>query len=409
MANNTISNLRIGIPIIGNEGWLGGVHYIKSIVEAVNSLPPDERPRIFLIVKDQTLDCSALHQDFFPLLDGFIFFGRNIAAAKATLPSPIIHCQTLEELINALDFFYPIPADVVPGLCSASWIYDFQHIYLPEFFPREEINIRNAKFKRVADTAKLVVFSSKTAEQDFWRIFPESKAVTRVLSFRPLPSEDWFTLDPSETQQKYSLPDKFLICCNQFWIHKNHKRLFEAMVDVVRADPDLRLVCTGSTGDWRFQNYFSELLDFIKNQGLQNCISILGQIPRIDQIQLMRRSLAVIQPSLFEGWSSVVEEARMLGKTIILSDFAVHLEQAPDHAVYFDRHSAEDLAKKILGVLPHLSPGPNHAREQEAKIKSIELVKNFGRDFCLLLWKLRYCSIERTERAWKTFIVALPL
>jgi glycosyltransferase involved in cell wall biosynthesis len=228
----------------------------------------------------------------------------------------------------------------------------------------------------------LVVLSSKTAEQDFWRIFPESKAVTRVLSFHSLPSEGWLTLDPSETGQKYSLPDKFLICCNQFWIHKNHNLLFEAMVDVVRAAPDIRLVCTGSTSDWRFRDYFGQLTAFIEKHDLRNHISILGSIPRTDQIQLMRRSLAVIQPSLFEGWSSVVEEARMLGKTIILSDFAVHLEQAPDHAVYFDRNNAKDLAQKILDVLPHLSAGPDHIKEREAKKKSIDLVENFGRNLC---------------------------
>jgi glycosyltransferase involved in cell wall biosynthesis len=374
--------LRIGIPIIGNKDWLGGVHYVKSLVEAAASLPQNERPRIFLVVNDHTLPCSDLHRDFFALLDGFIFLGRNILQAKAILPSPVTHCRSEEEFSNAMDFFYPVVGDVMPNVCSGSWIYDFQHVYLPEFFSRDEINSRNAKFRRIAETAKLAVLSSKSAEQDFRRIFPESKAVTRVLSFHSLPSEHWYTSEPSDTQRKHTLPGKFLICCNQFWIHKNHRLLFEAMADVVHAAPDTHLVCTGSTGDWRFPNYFHELIDFVKNRGLQNRIRILGAIPRMDQIQLMRRSLAVIQPSLFEGWSSVVEETRMLGKTVILSDLAVHHEQAPDHAIYFDRHNAKDLSEKILDVLPHLSAGPDHTREQEAKRKSIDLTIKFGRHFC---------------------------
>ena len=79
----------------------------------------------------------------------------------------------------------------------------------------------------------------------------------------------------------------------------------------------------------------------------------------------------------------------MLGKTVILSDLAIHHEQAPDFAVYFDRNSAKDLTEKILDLLPRLSPGPDHAREQEAKKKSIELVKQFGRNFCSIAIEAR--------------------
>ena len=43
----------------------------------------------------------------------------------------------------------------------------------------------------------------------------------------------------------------------------------------------------------------------------------------------MRQSVAVLQPSLFEGWSTTVEEAKSIGKTILLSDIPVHREQAP--------------------------------------------------------------------------------
>ena len=146
MGSNTIRDLRIGLPIIGNKDWLGGVHYIKSIVEAVSRLPLHERPRLFLVVYDQTLTVCDLHRDILGLLDGIIFFGQDILRARALLPSPVLHCRTRAELDHALDFFYPLVADVVPDLCSASWIYDFQHVYLPEFLPREEIQSRNMKF-----------------------------------------------------------------------------------------------------------------------------------------------------------------------------------------------------------------------------------------------------------------------
>jgi hypothetical protein len=57
----------------------------------------------------------------------------------------------------------------------------------------------------------------------------------------------------------------------------------------------------------------------------------------------MKYSVAVINPSLFEGWSSTVEECKGVGKPMILSDLGVHKEQYPE-AIYFERSSSEMLA-----------------------------------------------------------------
>jgi len=61
----------------------------------------------------------------------------------------------------------------------------------------------------------------------------------------------------------------------------------------------------------------------------------------------MEGALAVINPSRFEGWSTTVEEARNLGKSVLLSDIDVHREQAPPRAGYFDPDRAGDLADKM--------------------------------------------------------------
>jgi glycosyltransferase involved in cell wall biosynthesis len=64
-------------------------------------------------------------------------------------------------------------------------------------------------------------------------------------------------------------------------------------------------------------------------------------------MSLMRHAIAVINPSKFEGWSTTVEEAKSMGKAILLSDIAVHREQAPDRAAYFPPDGAGLLADKM--------------------------------------------------------------
>ena len=91
---------------------------------------------------------------------------------------------------------------------------------------------------------------------------------------------------------------------------------------------------------------------------------VLGSIPDHDLLGLMRNSVAILNPSLFEGWSTSVEEAKSLGKTVLLSDIAVHREQAPDLGVYFHPQDAEDLACKLWSTLADYDPNID-ARNQE--------------------------------------------
>jgi glycosyltransferase involved in cell wall biosynthesis len=80
-------------------------------------------------------------------------------------------------------------------------------------------------------------------------------------------------------------------------------------------------------------------------------VSILGKIPRYDQVMLMKGARLVVQPSLFEGWSTVLEDARALGKQVVASDFPVHIEQALPEAVYFRRNDSVDCASAIMKAL----------------------------------------------------------
>ena len=226
------SKVRVGIPVIGNIGWLGGIHYLENIFKAVSALPKDERPQLYLLVHESNLNQASLLRNVFTLADKIIFLGNNPEQARNIIQKPLTHYDTSESLFSEIDFFYPAVGHITPGICSGSWIFDFQHIHMPEFFPQSDIDSRNKAFQEIADHAKLVVLSSNTSKNDFHRIFPHSKAVTRTLPFHTLPIDEWYAPDPSAIQKKYSLPDDFFICCNQFWIHKNHARLFEALINL---------------------------------------------------------------------------------------------------------------------------------------------------------------------------------
>ncbi|MBP2627635.1 MAG: glycosyl transferase group 1 [Firmicutes bacterium] len=375
-----IRHIRIGIPILGSSHWYAGVSTVEWLVKAIQHLPEEKRPQLFLVITDRTLKDFSMHQGFASLFNGIIFQGGNLKAARTIINFPLTHCVSLDQLFNKIDFLFPVNSQIWPGRFVVSWIPDFQHRYMPDFISPQEYALREHRFGEIARQAQLIIFTTRTVEKDFLKFYPSSTAITKILSAPFYPEEDWYISDSRKVQHHYQLPDGFILCSNQFWLHKNHATLFKAIAILRHIGIDVPLVCTGFTEDYRCPDYFSQLQDYLKTIGITDLVHILGLIPRSEQIQLIRRSLFVVQPSLFEGLSMIVQECQAFNKTIILSDLDVHLEQG--YGIFFDRMNPEELAQKIADILPYSAPGPHVLDEAEAKNKTFGKIKLFAEEFC---------------------------
>jgi glycosyltransferase involved in cell wall biosynthesis len=202
-----------------------------------------------------------------------------------------------------------------------------------------------------------------------------------LLRFCTAPNPEWFAGDPQAVQAKYHLPDRFFLISNQLWQHKNHLLVFEALTLLAARGLRPQVVCTGQPADFRDKNFLNVVLQRLHESGVAPQVALLGLIPRAEQIQLMRRCVAVIQPSLCEGWSTVVEDARLLGKTVVLSDLDVHREQNPPGARFFERTSSASLARVIEETWAAGSAGPDTAREATARAAATDAQLAFGRRF----------------------------
>ena len=65
----------------------------------------------------------------------------------------------------------------------------------------------------------------------------------------------------------------------------------------------------------------------------------------------MKNSIFVLQPSLFEGWGTVVEDAKALDKIIVMSDIKVHYEQKNTKCIIFAKDNCDELADIIDKVI----------------------------------------------------------
>lgn len=348
----------VGILMEFDETWMGGVNYIVNLLNTIQRLPPRESPEICVITRqsaakvfDNNIKKSPFIR-FIYLKDGPAF-ARFLPGKLKEYGKQLSRLIQLNKIIRHDDVHILFPVIyakdlMLPGQ-TIGWIPDLQHKHLPEFFTERQILKRDAEYTRFAERADYMVFSSNTAKKDFERFYPNYKSKNFIYSFCTVLDRDCDIKSTAYLEDKYGIKGKFIYLPNQFWAHKNHLLVFETIARLQEEGHNISLVCTGSSFEDRNRDYYKKLMNFLELHRVEN-IMILGLIPRQDQLALYYHSRAVLQPSLFEGWSSIVEDARAFDKTIILSDIPVHREQSPPGARFFDPLSHDDLAQNIIAI-----------------------------------------------------------
>jgi glycosyltransferase involved in cell wall biosynthesis len=111
---------------------------------------------------------------------------------------------------------------------------------------------------------------------------------------------------------------------------------------------------------------FSSLLQSIATADLNRQITILGLVPYKDLVNLMRTATLILQPSRFEGWSTIVQDAIALGRPLLCSDINVHREQAPQAIGFFPVDNPDALAELLATHWESLSTGPDKILENSS-------------------------------------------
>lgn len=243
----------------------------------------------------------------------------------------------------------PLRNQTVPWI---GYLYDYQHAYYPEFFTPEEIATRNAQFQDMLASASHVIVNAQAVADDIKRFNPEHQAEIIALPFSAAPNSKWLELGPADLK-KHGITCPYFIISNQFWQHKDHITAWHALALVLRQNPDVQLVCTGETHDYRNPDYFSNLMQLAEKLGIKHRLIILGLIPKVEQIRLVRSAVAMVQPSLFEGGpgGGSVFDAISLGVPCIVSDVQVNLELNEPGVAFFRARDPASLADEIMKAL----------------------------------------------------------
>lgn len=343
---------RVGFIGAVSTEWMGGLNYYKNLLFALDSLKAKEI-EVFVFIGEKTdPEIKDMFNTYAQVIEDSMFDRKSLKWYLMKIEQKILRTNCLlSNFLKKYDVQVLSHSSVtgLKGIKTINWIPDFQHIHLPNMFSQKELNSRDKKFMNLIKKSDAVILSSYDAFKDFKSFAPEYQNKARVLQFVSQPEQGYFDLSENDQVtllKKYHLPSKFFYMPNQFWKHKNHMLVFKAIKSLVDEGNDMCLVCTGHLKDYRNKTYIDEIQNFIRINKLEKNIRLLGLVDYEDVFKLIKYSKAVINPSLFEGWSSTVEECKSVNKNMILSDLAVHKEQYPN-ATFFDKNDVNSL-KNIL-------------------------------------------------------------
>ncbi len=388
--------MKILIYLTGGIHWLGGVQYTRNLLRAISLLPIGERPDIVLQIGRKNSG-QGFEEEFSrhsnvkidgPRSEKFAL-GYQILSLLRRVRRRLFGVDIPGEMLLSDDCAVAFPAKVpnLPGTArKVYWVPDFQYKHFPAYFSTEERRERDAMYEKMFAEEGLLVVSSQAVKLDFRNFFPhhQHKGV-RVLNFTSTLDEADYELDPIAICIEYSLPEKFIYLPNQMWQHKGFDTTFLALAILRQRGITPPLVCTGNLNDYRNDKHFQQMQQLIEVSGLTEQIHMLGMLPRTTQLQLYRRAAFILQPSRFEGWSTSVEDARALGKSILLSDISVHREQNPDYVTFFATGNENDLADKISDLWARTESGPNLQRERLAREASVARNISYARTFLSIM------------------------
>lgn len=382
---------RIAFTLIGGKAWTGGYNYLLNLLRVMTQRypgalqpvlffgtdidPEDARPfQAIPGVEIVTSPCMNASRRGASLLRSLVL-GADPATRR------LLHGHRIDVVFENAQFH-----GARLGIPAIAWIPDFQHRELPQLFSRTAWWKRELGFRAQIGGGRAIMLSSGDARDDCERHYPTTKGRTYLVRFAVPAANRPDDAAVRTAREAHRLPERYFYLPNQFWQHKNHLLVIEALALLKQAGHAVVIAASGKQLDPYRPDHFQRITERLAATGMADQFRLLGLIPYEHVAPLMVGSVAVLNPSLFEGWSTTVEEARALKVPLVLSDLAVHREQATGIARFFDRTNAHSLADALLEVWQ--GHAPLRAADFATPAHSDDPVQRFADDFVGLVQKV---------------------
>ncbi len=246
--------------------------------------------------------------------------------------------------IDLFWFTSPVGFDISYPYIYTVW--DLGHRMVP-YFPEVskeggQWNIRERTYQRMLYRACYIITGNEEGKKEILQNYPVPEDKIRISSF-PVAS----FCHGNEQKPNFDIPKNFFFYPAQFWPHKNHISILEALV-ILRNQFNIKPVVFLTGSDKGNKDYIQEK---IKEYQLENQVYITGFLKDEELKYLYTHATAMIFASLMGPNNMPPIEATYLNCPVIISDLTGHKEQLGDTALYFKGCNYSELAQQIYNIL----------------------------------------------------------
>ena len=359
METTNKKRLRIGIIFNFRKSWMGGLIYIVNLINALNFLEEEDKPEIIVFYNRELEELTKEMQ--YPYLKLLPWEFKEIY--KGYYSSWLKRKNVfIDDFIKdfELDGIYPVndrPVKSSNGIRRkakiVAWIPDLQHKFYPHFLGKKRNFLRELRIKILLKNTDDLVVSSNDVKSHFRKFYSLKKDLRiHILQFVSIIKDTNFSSIETLCEQ-YKVPREYFMVCNQFTNHKNHFVILHALALLKSRGEKVHFVFTGKMEFRGNDEYIKSIREIVAENELEACVSFLDVIPRQDQLSLMKHAKAIVQPSFFEGWSTVIEDAICLQLPVIAADLPVNIEQLGDKGTFFNPDDEKQLADILVSFPTH--------------------------------------------------------
>ena len=148
--------------------------------------------------------------------------------------------------------------------------------------------------------------------------------------------------NPKSQIANKSINTKYFLYVGNVYPHKNVEKLINAFEILLQYFPNAELIFAGK------EDYFyKRLKNFVKKLGHEKNIKFSGYVPDEELSNLYKNAVALVVPSLMEGFGLPPLEAMSNMCLVLASDIKALKEICGQGALYFDPYDIDDMAEKM--------------------------------------------------------------
>ncbi len=249
-------------------------------------------------------------------------------------------------------------------------IWDLCHRDYPEF-PEvnyfREFEIREILYMKATKKAIGIITDSELGRQNAIKRYGLDEQRIFYASFNP--SVNVNATGYVDIKKKYNVTDDYIYYPAQFWSHKNHIYIIDALKILKKHGITIHAIFSGSDkGNLKY------VLHYTQKQGVEDLVHYIGFAPNEEIYHLYKQSLALVMPTYFGPTNIPPLEAFAVGTPVICSDLPGLREQVGEAALLCDLKNPESLVDHIKALLEN----PKYREEliQKGKKRLEELSKN---------------------------------